>query len=316
MSLFLFSCDGPEDEDLTAPDTPTNFVINASSSTDGQIELTWDANSENDLAGYILYRNGVGATAAFDSIATLDKNATSYEDVNLDYDTEYFYKLLALDENDNYSELTDAVSAIPTNWNPPAAVTNLIIHAHNLPDEGRVNVELRWDSNTEDDFSYYVVYSVGDGNVTTALDTTTTPDFTDTNVTPGVTYTYLVRAYDKDDPALQSNISAIVSDTPLVAPELLAPISIDPLVSLTPSFQWNGVQGATRYRIQVKQSLFADDLWTEYVDAGTASSYMETYAGTTLTPSTTYWWFISAYSGDPDDVNVRSVATQFKTTSM
>ena len=315
LALFMWACSDPSEDDSTGPVAPENFRINTDMSFDGEIFLSWDQNTDNDLAGYILYRNAEGTDAAFDSIVTLDPSDTDYYDYGLDYSIEYFYKLRAFDKSGNKGDFSSVVSRISTNWNSPSPVQGIIIHAHNLSDESRVNVELRWSPAQETDFSYYIVYRDEVGAVpSNPVDTVEITEFTDTDVVPGTTYAYMIKAYDKGD--YESNPSAIASDTPLLVPQLLDPIDIANPVSLTPAFTWSGVEHATSYRVQVKQSLFGDDLWSAYFDAGSSSSYLETYAGTALTPSTTYHWFISAYSTDPEDVNVRSEVKDFKTVSL
>ncbi|NQV15582.1 hypothetical protein HQ531_09010 [bacterium] len=308
LSLFTFSCSNPDD-DTTPPDSPSNFMADTDLSYDGEVLLEWNANSEDDLDGYVLYRNTSGENAAFDSLTMLNKESTSYLDYGLEYETTYYYKLRAFDEEGNRSGFSPVVSRTPINWNSPDPVTGLIIHAHNLSDV--VDVKLRWSPNGETDFSHYIVYKFGSGSSTTAIDTTDLTSSTDNDVISGTTYSYIVRAYDKG--GYESNPSAIVSDTPLTEPELLGPIN-DAHVSLTPSFQWNEVENATSYRIQVKKDVFDLDLWNEVFEAGSAS-YMETYAGSALDPSTSYIWYISAYSGDPEDVNVRSEVATFETMS-
>lgn len=100
----------PEIPDTTPPNVPGGL-----SATPGSREalLTWTANSEPDLAGYNLYRNGVKINS---SLLT----GTSYTDDNLVNGTAYGYELTAVDQKGNESARSPAVMVTPDSAaNPP-----------------------------------------------------------------------------------------------------------------------------------------------------------------------------------------------------
>jgi hypothetical protein len=96
--------------DTTAPAMPQNLSANAG---DAQVILTWDANTENDLAGYDLFRststggpyNQVNATIIVD---------TMYIDSAVSNGTTYYYILEAIDSVGNISVSSNEASASPT----------------------------------------------------------------------------------------------------------------------------------------------------------------------------------------------------------
>lgn len=102
--------------DTTAPTTPTGFVATP---TNGQVTLTWQANPEEDIAGYTVY---VGtAEDALESkgfVTTTSKTLTG-----LTNDTKYFFAIDAVDAANNHSGKTTLVSATPsatvTDTTPP-----------------------------------------------------------------------------------------------------------------------------------------------------------------------------------------------------
>ena len=91
--------------DLTPPARPAGFTAVPG---EGQVTLTWTANTEPDLAGYVLLRDGV-------QIAT--PTGTTYTDRGLVNDRSYAYALVAVDAGGNRSDPATA-SATPTDLTP------------------------------------------------------------------------------------------------------------------------------------------------------------------------------------------------------
>ena len=87
--------------DNTPPAVPSGLA--AVGGTE-QVDLSWSANSEADLAGYNLYRNGV-------KVNTTPITATTYVDTGLVDGTTYTYRLSAVDTDGNESAQSGAVSA-------------------------------------------------------------------------------------------------------------------------------------------------------------------------------------------------------------
>ena len=314
ISLFTLSCSSPDD-DTTAPSIPSNFDYSGSLSGDGGVYLTWSENSEDDLAGYRVYRSFDNAD--FSYLATTQDDF--YLDSGLDYNTAYSYKITAIDDEDNESGFTSEVTVIPINLNPPATPTNFEIKAHNLPTEYQVNVELTWTHNTEADFSHYKLYrsSLSDlfaTNDESFLDSTTENNYIDEDVTPGTTYHYKLIAYDYGY-VLEAPAAGPVSDTPLEEPSLIAPIDGNTVAGLNPTFFWNNVDQAVKYKIIVRTSSQTGDIWEETVDANDELQMSITYPGsaTALEANTLYYWFISGYSQDSDEINVFTAVTGFRT---
>ena len=74
--------------------------------------LQWDANQEQDLAGYMLLRAEQGSNE-WNTIAR-KLTTTSYIDNNLRQGHQYVYRLKAIDRSDNQSQPSEAVEAAPT----------------------------------------------------------------------------------------------------------------------------------------------------------------------------------------------------------
>jgi subtilase family serine protease len=93
--------------DTTPPATPQNLIAVAG---DSIIQLSWTENTEPDLAGYNLYRNGDIAPLNGDTLIT----ANSYEDLDVNNFTTYTYQITAVDVNGNESPMSAPVIAMPT----------------------------------------------------------------------------------------------------------------------------------------------------------------------------------------------------------
>lgn len=76
------------------PNPPSNLVATAVSSS--QINISWKDNSSNETGFEIERRNGLGS---YSKIASVDKDVTSYSNTALTADTEYFYRVRAINEN-------------------------------------------------------------------------------------------------------------------------------------------------------------------------------------------------------------------------
>jgi PKD repeat protein len=98
----------PED-DTTAPSTPTSITI-VTGSEAGSLVITWNANTEPDLAGYNIY-GSTSATGPFIKINSVLITDITYTDSGLSYGT-YYYRLTAQDEVPNESDFSSTISGI------------------------------------------------------------------------------------------------------------------------------------------------------------------------------------------------------------
>lgn len=108
----------PPDEDTTAPASPSAVE---GVSGDQQVELSWAANDESDLDGYNLYRS----TSSISDVSNMGPVngstlivATDFTDSGLENGTTYYYRVTAVDENDNESGTSPELEITPF-ANPP-----------------------------------------------------------------------------------------------------------------------------------------------------------------------------------------------------
>jgi len=95
---------------LAAP--PATPVGLAAIAGDGSVSLTWNANSESDLAGYHVYRStipGSGYTRQNNVLL----NSPAFTDNYVSYYTTYYYVVTAVDRDSLESPVSSQVSAVP-----------------------------------------------------------------------------------------------------------------------------------------------------------------------------------------------------------
>ena len=100
--------DTTDPPDTTPPSTPANLTATVVS--DSQIDLSWDASTDNvGVTGYNIYRDGGGTP-----IATV--TGTTYQDTGLSWSTLYTYKVSAIDAAPNESAQSSQASATTSGW--------------------------------------------------------------------------------------------------------------------------------------------------------------------------------------------------------
>jgi hypothetical protein len=117
--------------EFAAPDVPKNLMATAHAAS---VQLNWDANIENDLAGYTIFR----ADAVDGNYQTIARNITtaSFIDNTATIGGPYYYKIKATDKSLNRSDFSEVVSASPTGANTLYAhykfENNITDHSLNL----------------------------------------------------------------------------------------------------------------------------------------------------------------------------------------
>ena len=97
---------GPDTE---PPAVPAGLLA---SNGNRQVNLSWSANSEIDLAGYRVYRSQTSGSG-FVPLADVAADSVSYQDSGLSNGTTYYYALSAFDTSGNESGLSDVVAGTP-----------------------------------------------------------------------------------------------------------------------------------------------------------------------------------------------------------
>ncbi|MFC1899862.1 fibronectin type III domain-containing protein, partial [Chloroflexota bacterium] len=257
-----------------APEAPTGL---AATPGDKEVDLDWGDNSEGDFDGYNVYRStdSGGSPTPYTKLNGSLLTSSDYNDTaGLTNGTTYYYVVTAVDTYAAESNYSSEDSATPVNV-PPVAPTGLVATY------GNAEVDLDWDDNSESDLDGYNIYrSTDSGGSPTPYakvngSLVVTSDYTDTGLTNGTTYYYVVVAVDTD--AAESSYSNEDSATPI------APIILDDGFEDTPwDDKWNSngtttwVQGTLAphtgsYYAEIDQADTPGNLTSDDLDMSAAS---------------------------------------------
>lgn len=135
--------------DKIAPEPPSNVHIVADT---GRLEIRWDRNKENDIAGYKIYRSIQGKRSALTLLtADLFPEPHFTDSLPANAINSFTYSVLAIDSSGNESKLSEPASKELIDATPPKApfLKNIV-----LQDELAV---VQWVRNTELDLAGYKV---------------------------------------------------------------------------------------------------------------------------------------------------------------
>ena len=212
--------------DVAAPAAPTALTAVAG---DGTVTLNWAANTEDDLAGYQVYRSATsGATGTL--LTTSPQAARTFIDDTAANGTKYFYVVKAVDLVGNVSESSNEASATPADTTAPAVPTGVTATA------GVQSVTVRWSANTETDLRGYRIYRTetlpvvaDEAHLVGLVLKSGGRSFLDSDKDAGTTYYYAVTA--EDGLRNQSAQSTVASATPTPAPDVTAPAALTGLTA-------------------------------------------------------------------------------------
>ena len=104
-----------------APEQPTGLLATAGNAT---VDLTWNANSDLDIAGYDVYRSTTSASTGFIKLNSALVAIPAYTDTGLSNGTTYWYRVVAVDLESPANESSQSSAAEAT---PVASLNNVLI---------------------------------------------------------------------------------------------------------------------------------------------------------------------------------------------
>jgi fibronectin type 3 domain-containing protein len=268
----------------TVPTTPTGLMATAG---DAQASLTWTA-STGATSYYV--KRGTTTGGPYTQVAA--PSTTSFTDTGLSNGTTYFYVVSAFNsagQSPNSSEVS-AKPAAPAQ--APPAPTGVIATA------GNAQVALTWSASTGAT-SYHVKRGTASGGPYTQISAPTSTTLTDTGLTNGTTYFYVVSALNSSGESAnsaQASATPVAPTQPPAAPAGLQATPGNAQLALT----WSASFGATSYN--VKRSTTSGGPYTQ-ISAPTTT----TFTDTGLTNGTTYFYVVSALNSVGESANSAQV---------
>lgn len=263
--------------------SPTNLKATAVSGTVDQIDISWADNTKIE-ENYVV-ESSLDKATGWKKLVTLDKNTTSYSAKGLDAETEYFFRVYAV--NADGPSVNSNIASATTNKPQIVAPTDGFGDGFN-----KVSTIIAWTDNAIGEDNYEVERST-----TTAFTTVTKTKlaanstyFIDSTVAANTTYYYRLRA-----------VSDLYSNSPYIDPVIKAAaypdmstmVNCDTLkgVAATALLAGNGGEevanildskSATKYNTSVEAD---PPMWVE-IDLGTNSAIVNSYSVTSAQDNT------------------------------
>jgi len=209
------------------PAAPSNLAATVASST--QINLNWRDNSTDETA-FQIFRSDDGGVS-FSQVGQVSANVTSFSNNALVTGKTYFFRVRAINSLGN-SAFSNTVSATPSSSTTgvPVGPTNLIARG---VAPGQIQLTWQDNSNNENRFEIFRSTSSAGGFAFVAQVGADVTNFTNTNLTPGATFFYRVRAVNSAGNSTWTNIaSATASAPPTAAASFSTALITDPDLSL------------------------------------------------------------------------------------
>ena len=246
-----------------------------------QISLSWMASS--GATGYYVKRSTTTG-GPYTQIAA--QSASAYTDTGLTNGTKYFYVVSAYNSAGASANSAEA-SATPI-LPPPATPAGLSATA------GNAQVSLTWNASSGAT-SYHVKRSTTSG-AETQIAAPTSTSYTDTGLTNGTQYFYVVSAVNSGGESANSNEAAATPSAPATPPPM--PTGLQATAgNAQVSLSWNASAGATSYNL--KRSTVNGGPYSTAVASPTATNYTDT----TVTNGTSYYYVVSAVNSAGESAN-------------
>jgi fibronectin type 3 domain-containing protein len=267
-----------------SPAVPINLTATPGNAV---VTLTWSASA--GATGYNVKR---ATTSGGPYTQLAAPSSTGYTDSSVTNGTTYYYVVSALTAAGESANSTQ-VSATPSATGvPPAAPTNLTATA------GNAVVTLTW-SASAGATGYNVKRATTSGGPYPQLAAPSSTGYTDSSVTNGTTYYYVVSAFNSTgESANSAQVSATpgASSTSPAAPTNLTATPGNAVVTLT----WTASTGATGYH--VKRATTSGGPYTQLAAPSSTG-----YTDSSVTNGTTYYYVVSAFNSAGESANSAQV---------
>jgi len=242
--------------DMTPPAVPTGFAGTVGINND--VTLTWNANTESDLGGYeIAYQKN--RTSAW-LYTTVNSNAVSTTIDGLLHNSDYNFKIRAVDVGNHWSAYTAVIKLKAMDRTPPTIPNGLTADVRDK------SVVLNWSANSETDLSGYTVeYKLTSASAWSrpiAVNRTATT-YTVSKLINGSEYQFRIKA--KDAAGNLSDASAIISAVPTdtVPPPIPTSLKVSSVNDNRVELSWKAVKATDLAGYQLEYKISTDEAWNE-----------------------------------------------------
>ncbi|MGA2430043.1 MAG: glycoside hydrolase family 44 protein [Candidatus Acidiferrum sp.] len=271
---------GSNPSGATAPAVPTGLTA---APGNAQVGLAWTASA--NATSYNVKR---GTTTGGPYTTISSPTAANFTDTSLTNGTTYFYVVSAVNSAGQSANSSEASAKPTAPSQAPAAPTGLLATAANA------QVSLTWSASATAT-SYNVKRGTATGGPYTTISSPTATNFTDTGLTNGTTYFYVVSAVNSSGESANSTQASATPVAPTQAPA--APTGLTATAgNAQVSLAWTASSGATSYN--VKRGTTTGGPYT-LVTSVTVPSYLDTG----LTNGTTYFYVVSAVNSIGESPN-------------
>ncbi len=283
----------------TPPAAPTGVAaVDTPADQGGSIDLTWTVSATPGVIQQRLYRSTTPSDPSPTLITTFNNNTTAaYTDTAVTTGTTYYYVIRS------YKGLQESANSTETNVAPldniaPNAPTGLSA----TPFEAEV--ALSWTvSNSSDVIQQKVYRSTSPGgpySLVATIGDKTTVIYTDSAVSNGTTYYYIVRAIDVSQESTNSNESSATPDTSFTnPPTLVSGVGNDGSVDLTWTVSTSSNPAITEQRIYRSATSGSGYALLTTITNNITNSYNDS----TITNYFNYYYVIRSFDGTQESPN-------------
>lgn len=281
--------------DTLPPAVPQRLTATAKNSA---IDLSWQTNTEPDLAGYNIYKWFVSSYAVIGLLST----NTTYPVSGLTNGTTYTFVLTAKDTTGNESGYSVSVTTPPVNPDTFAPQTPLNFYAIG----GVQSATVYWTKNLETDLANYKLYvSTYSCNFSlktaTATPTIAQTSYQNTGLTAGVTYYYQFTAIDNS-----TNESVPTNEIFALSQSVPPPSAPTGLTATAGNQQVNLKWNPNAESDLAGYNLYCSSIGVYYKVNGSLISGSTIYSHTSLTNGVTYYYKLTAVNTSGGESNYSS----------
>lgn len=244
--------------DITPPAVPTGVIVTSLGTGTG-LRISWNANSDTDIAGYNVYRDSTPSGSFNTLVANVPIPTTSYNNTGLTQFTNYYYKVTAYDVSGNNTAKSSSAAVLGI----PNAPPNTPAGPMTVSDPGTGGtLNISWPAHAGEpvdpnygsaDLAGYNLYiSLASGGPyskanSSLIAAVSNPTYKQTGLTNGTTYYFKISTVDRY--GLESSLSAVNGSN--------TPTDITPpnIISLYPAEGQNRVAKNSVIKVTVDDAL-------------------------------------------------------------